>query len=440
MFNIIDYGAVGDSTAKDTAAIQQAIDACTSAGGGTVCVPAGTFLSGTIFLKDNVDLHLMPGAVILGSPDLSDYNKDDCFEQNPVFSSENVTGAHLVIAHEAKNVSISGRGKIDGNSPTFFGPPLEKGFNYSIKDKRPGQMVYFVECENVHVENIEMNNSTYWTCFIHGCENVSVRGVRISNPPRTQNGDGIDVDCCRNVTISDCIIFSGDDCITLRGYNKTLKNKSRYCENVTVSNCVLSTPCNAIRVGVGDGTVRNCTFSNIVITETRNGICLISKYSAAQDTGTTIQNIRFSNLIMETVLPFYVASGLDAISQIENIYFSDIRTTASKTSCIYGNDNVRLKNISFRNVEVEVTAGSKDMVDKEIVPSIHREWDKGSNTAFFCGHCENVKFKDLKISWKNLDAPWQHCFILKDTTTIDIDENGLSKPYPNEDHEIIKTS
>ncbi|OGV50105.1 MAG: hypothetical protein A2017_03360 [Lentisphaerae bacterium GWF2_44_16] len=433
-YNIIDFGAAGDAKTKNTAAIQAAIDKCHENGGGKVIVPPGEFLTGTVFLKDNVEFHLLSGAVIKGSPDLEDYNKDDCFEQNVAFSQENVTGAHLIIAHEAKNVTISGHGIIDGNSPAFFGK-LE-GYKFSIRDKRPGQMIYFCECENVRVEGVSLDNTPYWTCFIHGCENVFLHGVKINNPRETRNGDGFDIDCCRNVTISDCIIYSGDDCITLRGSNQRLKNKSRACENVTVTNCILSTPCNALRIGVGDGIIRNCTFSNIVMLDTRNGICLISKYSQRQKEGTTIQNIRFSNFVMETILPFYIASGFDAVSQIENIYFSDMSVKASKTSCIYGNKNVRLKNIYFRNIDMEINGGKEFMDNKELDPCVHREWNKGGNTAFFIANSEDVRFKDLRIKWKNIDAPWKHCFKIKDNENINIDETFLSAP--SDGNEIIK--
>jgi polygalacturonase len=436
-YDIKDFGAVGDGKNKDTSAIQKAIDECSENGGGRVIVSPGKYLTGTFFLKDNVDLHLMPGAVLLGSPDLSDYNADDCFEQNLVFAKENVTGAHLIIAHEVENVSITGRGCIDGNSSVFFGTAPNESANFSIKDKRPGQMIYFCECKNVLVEGVALNNAPYWTCFIHGCENVSVRGVRISNPPQTQNGDGVDIDCCRNVTISDCIIFSGDDCITLRGNNKTLKNKEIVCENVAISNCVLSTPCNAFRIGVGDGIVRNCVISNIVITETRNGICFISKYSENQKKGTTIENINISNVIMDSVLPFYIAAGLDAIAQIKNIRISNVRATGRKTSCIYGNDNVMLRNVKFKDIDLEMTEGSEYMEDKIIDPCVHREWNKGIDSAFFCARSDDLVFDDVRIRWRGLNAPWKHSFILKDSEKIVMENIDAATPPEGDESENI---
>ena len=436
-YSIADFGAIGDDQTKNTKAIQAAIDMCHGSGGGQVVVPPGIFVTGSIFLKDNVDLHLLPGAELKGSPDIEDYNADDCFEQNRAFTSENVTGAHLIMAIEVTNVSITGRGRINGNSAAFFGPPVNECGNFSIRDKRPGQMVYFVECRNICLDGVGLDNATYWTLFVHGCDTVTIRAVRISNHRRTQNGDGIDVDCSRNVTISDCLIFSGDDSITLRADNEALKDKSRVCENVVVSNCVLSTPCNAIRVGVGEGIIQNCSFSNIVIRNTLNGICLVSSYVKEHKQGATIRNIRFSNITMEAVMPFYIASQFDAAAPIENIHFDNISTTTSKTSFIFGNNKAVFRNINFRNVEVEVSGGGAYMEDRAIDLTVHQEWLKGYNTAFLVANTDQVRFVDFRLKWGELDAPWRHCVVANNSTGLELETNHLASPCGAVDELIV---
>ncbi|MBQ6108817.1 MAG: hypothetical protein IJK97_11460, partial [Thermoguttaceae bacterium] len=169
-FNVRAFGAVGDGVTKDTLALQKAIDACTASGGGTVVVPPGTYLTGSIFLKSNVDFYLMQGATLLGSPDKEDYNAVDVCPQNAAFKNESSSGAHLILCIEQKNVTLRGPGCVDGNGSKFTIDP--NGVPYPAQDKIPwrvSQMVYFVECENVRVQDVELANSSYWTSFYHGC-------------------------------------------------------------------------------------------------------------------------------------------------------------------------------------------------------------------------------------------------------------------------------
>ncbi len=433
--DICDFGAVGDGETKNTDAIQSAVNQCHANGGGRVIVPPGIFLTGTVFLKSNVELYLCHASVLKASPDLADYNQTDCFAQNNILSTDNVTGAHLIIAHEVVNVAITGSGMIDGNSPAFFDSQEDDCGCYVIKDQRPGQMLFFCESETIRLADITLKNAPYWACFLHGCENVFVRGMKINSLRKTKNGDGIDIDCCRNVTVSDCIISCGDDCITLRGANRHLKNKSRHCENVTVTNCVLNSPCNALRIGVGEGTIRNCIFSNIVIENGRTGVNIVSKYSRQDErSGVTISNIKFMNFIMDTIQPFYIVSGWDATVTIENIYFSGITATASKTSCIHGNTNVSLKNLHFENVDIEVRGGKDFMTAEETAVDTYKYTETGAplrwglDTVFLVGKADHVEFKDVKFNWENSEAPWQHCFKTVDCENFAVTAKHLSSP------------
>ena len=180
--NILDFGAKPDGKTLCTKEIQAAIDACASSGGGRVTVPAGNYVSGTIWLKSNVELHLEHNSVIRGSDDLDDYNAEDAYSQN--FSSRNNEkwlGKHLVVAHECENVAITGGGTLDGNAEVFLGD-VKPYSAYCWRDGlrtakdlvicRPGQLVCFIECKNVRVENITLTNQPCWGCFLHGCERV----------------------------------------------------------------------------------------------------------------------------------------------------------------------------------------------------------------------------------------------------------------------------
>eukprot|EP00831_Metopus_contortus_P040278 TRINITY_DN31562_c0_g1_i2.p1 TRINITY_DN31562_c0_g1~~TRINITY_DN31562_c0_g1_i2.p1 ORF type:complete len:275 (-),score=48.74 TRINITY_DN31562_c0_g1_i2:152-976(-) len=250
--NVKDFGAVGDGMTADTKAIQKAIDA-----GGIVYFPPGIYRTGTIYLKSYGGIMLDAGAVIQANPDLSDYNTDDFCSQNRVLHQELVSGRHLIVAVEQEHITIAGQGRIDGNFSAWMNEPdasLGVTPPYLKRNpERPGQMVYLCECSNVNIRDVEMTNASYWHCFLHGCDYVTISGIRIYGVFGVINNDGIDLDCCRHVTVSNCIIITADDSLTLRADYEPLK-KNRVCEYITVSNCVLTSDfANAIRIGVGNG-------------------------------------------------------------------------------------------------------------------------------------------------------------------------------------------
>ena len=436
VYDVRRFGAVGDGATVVTEAIQQAVEACHEAGGGTVLVPPGTYVTGTIYLKSHVTLHLANGAKLLGSSRPEDYNADDIFPENPHFSSENVSGAHLIIAYMADYVAITGEGIIDGNSSVFFEPlPAEeitlsyrsKTRNFPIKDWRPAQMVFFCRCSNVSVRDVSLNNAPYWTLFFLGCRSVQVRGVRVTNPPQTANGDGIDIDCCREVTVSDCIIHSGDDAITLRGYSALLGENEQPCEHVTISNCVLSTPCCGMRVGVGSGTVRNCTISNLVIKDTRTGINIISAYSSKW-AGVSIENVRFSNISMDTVVPLNILLGEHARppAAIRDLCFSHIRAVGWQGSYIGGNEAQPISGIHLHEVDLVMTGNDVDQGFAEKTPS-----PTGSNgvpAALWVRYVDGLRLSGVRVEWQEAGDAWLAGIVLEGG--VDVTLSTVDVPPP----------
>ena len=179
--NVLSFGARGDGVTKDTRAIQNALDA-----GGIVHFPAGVYLTGTLYLRSNGGIDLAPGAVILGSPDLADYNPDDFCPQNVANKGDSATGAHLIVAVEQKHIVISGQGRIDGNRRAFYSVEENVPGNWTGILLRPGQMLFLCECEDVRISDVELFNAPYWTCFLHGCEQVAIHGVHIFNHQHTR--------------------------------------------------------------------------------------------------------------------------------------------------------------------------------------------------------------------------------------------------------------
>lgn len=451
--DIRKYGACGDGTTKDTEAIQAAIDACAQAGGGTVVAPAGTYVTGTLFLRSHVTLHLEAGATLLGSPDRADYNADDCFPENNVFACENATGAHLLIAYRCTHVAITGEGCIDGNSGAFLdtrGHDLTmgnracrlRGDHFGLPDgqtHRLGQMVQFSLCEHVRVAGVQLRNPQYWTLFLHGCRDVWLTGLNVTNPPQTPNGDGIDVDCCERVIIANCIIRTADDCITLRANNTPLGGPYP-CRDVTVSNCVLSSKCNAIRVGVGNGTIQNCSFSNLSISDTRTAISINASIPCL-DFSAVIEHLRFSDIMMDAVIPLYMTNseGTEPLREgagIRNIVLSGIQGRAAGAMLVSGMPACPIRDVTLRDVNLEFCVGSDNRVFLEngVPYPVDGAWGSpGYETipcAVYVRNAEGVTLDGVTIQWFKPGAGWLDAVQLVHANRVRVMNCVCPPPHP----------
>lgn len=399
-YSILDFGAKGDGKTMNTKAINKAVEKCNSKGGGTVVIPPGTFVSGSIVLLSNVNLHLDPGAILIGSKDTSDYLLMD----NTLFS-EGYNRYGMIHATDAINISITGSGEINGNGISFMNgldKPHMGGNDFDRKfirqgeefmkpgsifedgpvsyPFRPGLMITIEKCENVHITDLQLKDSPEWTIRIGDCDNVDVRGISILNNQLIPNSDGIHVTTSRNVRISDCNIFVGDDAIIVTGFGNTPQpddlisknkkplttgNKTGIAENVTVTNCVLSSRSSCIRVGYGNHPIRNLVFSNLVMYESNRGIGVFARDNSR------IENVLFSNIIINNRLhsghwwgkgePIHISSVKDSKNGtpgiINNIRFSDITATSETGILIYGTENSFIENISLENIRLTINKG-----------------------------------------------------------------------------------
>lgn len=439
-FLISDYGAISNGKTLNTQAIQKAIDDCSRAGGGRVIVPPGVFLSGTLWLKDSVELHLASArSVLLASADHDDYNEPDAFPQNEAWPHEQMNGGHFIIGLEADSVSITGCGTINGNGKSFFTGKLDmtdcdtycywpQGYSVvaDLERTRPAQMIYFCECRNVRVSGVTLCNTPFWTFLAHGCENVQIHGIRIENEVSALNADGIDIDCCRNVTISDCIVETGDDALAIRASNTFLKNKGMACENLVVTNCILrSGGANAIRIGVGHGTIRNVLLSNLIFHDSVGGVHFQSKYSTRlPGPGTTLSNIQLHNIRGSNIrIPFFINSGFDATSVIENIVFDGYYCDMQHTLGFFGNQYTKIRNIAFNNVELTVTGRLKG-VDHHLVDwSEYGTHSPCLDTVLYFANAQDVSLQNFRLKWKETNPGWKHAIIVDSSAEVDISKN-----------------
>jgi len=278
-YNVLDYGAKGDGISLDTKAVQKAIDKCTINGGGKVIIPSGkTVLIGTIYLKDNVNLHIELGAILLGSSDIKDYATDT---HKNLYKNEPHMDRCLIFAIHAKSFAITGLGTIDGNG--FFK-------NFTNKTGRP-MLIRFLRCNTIQLRNVTLKNPASWTSAWLYCDNIVVDGITIHSRVNN-NGDGLDFDGCTNVRVSNSAFDTSDDSICLQA---SLPDKP--CKNVVVTNCTFTSKWAGMRIGLlsrGDiesVTVANCTFNDIDD----------SGLKIQLNEGGEMKNMSFSNLVMKNV-------------------------------------------------------------------------------------------------------------------------------------------
>ena len=281
-FDPHEYGATGDGKRPDTTAVQSAIDAAASVGGGCVYLHNGRFLCGALRLKSNVTLHIESGAVLLGSPQIEDFPEQP--SAYPSRSSEIYTRRSLIFAEKAENVAIEGGGIIDGQgaSAAFHHPGMTEG-------DRP-LLLRFSECRKVRVKDVTLRDSAMWVQNYLACENVLIDGITVASRVNVNN-DGIDIDDCTNVRIANCNIWCGDDAICLKS------TSPRGCRNVVVDNCTISTLCNAVKLGTDStGGFENITITNCAVYDTG-----ISGIALECVDGGTLERVVVSNMVMDKV-------------------------------------------------------------------------------------------------------------------------------------------
>src|SRR2546428_4730195 len=286
--------AVGDGLADDTRALQAAIDETARRGGGTVRIPAGRYVTGSLVLRDDITLHLEAGSVLLGSLDPAAYPLVEARWEG----RHQVTHAPLVGGKGLRNVASTRRGTIDGRGAPWWAKHRQK----ALEHPRP-RLISFSDSSNILVEGITATNSPAWTINPVRCENVAVRNVTIFNPPDSPNTDGINPDSCRDVRISDCHIDVGDDCITLKsGIETEDPDKRGPCENIAISNCTMAHGHGGVVIGSEtSGDVRNVVIANCIFTGTERGI----RIKTRRGRGGVVEDVRATNIIMRDVLvPF----------------------------------------------------------------------------------------------------------------------------------------
>lgn len=417
VFNIKDFGAVGDGKTDDAHAIQQALDACTAAGGGRVLVPAGsTFLTGPFDLKSHVEFYVEAGARVLANPDLSVYKKS-------AFRATVSEGTIWIGGENLEQVTICGGGNIDGNGLAFMGPEAEDSYDlkpFNRVDPRP-HVLTLVGVKHLRLRDVTFGNAAYWTIHLAGCDDVAISDLTVLNSLRVRNSDGIDLDHSKNVRITNCYIESGDDCICLK--NRREYEEFGACENITVTGCTMTSRSCAIKLGSENmDAIRHVVFNNCIIRASNRGLGIQNR-----DEG-SVSDVMFSNIIIESHLfsdtwwgkaePIYVtayrraASGdIDAnprfakgqtegkVGTVHDIYFSNIKCRSENGIYVSG-ENDRVSNIYFDQIDVQLnktTTRPGGVYDRR--PTVLDGFVKGSTSAFYLDNAANITVRNSSVRW-----------------------------------------
>ena len=417
--DVTTFGALGDGKTLNTKAIQKAIDKLNSQGGGIVVLSNGIYLSGTIFLKSNVTLRIEAGATLLGSPNIDDYATltwGHNIDRQPY---------HLIVADHVENITIEGRGIIDGNG-NFFWNDFEKDSEGNMiiprwihaKPKKVSPLIEITRSRNILVKDVTIKTGGGWNLHLFDSDLAKVQGVNIINNVYSPNSDGIDITGCNDVIVSDCYIKTCDDAICL----KTTED-SRECHRVTVTNCIIETFCVGLKMGCVESNknMTDITFSNCIINKSSRAIGIYVKDGAIYDR-ITITNITANTnvpLIFNRPIQIMVNQWKDTtrIGGIRNVFISNficetegrILLTCQKGGFI---ENVTMRDITLRYPMIEDPKPMSSSTTSGQFPKFKDHPEAGgAQAAVVVENITNLIIDNLQIQWPTTNIipdGWKH--------------------------------
>jgi hypothetical protein len=420
--NVRDGGAKGDGETFDTLPIQKAIDDCSSQGGGTVVFPAGNYLVGTIYLKSNVTLNIQANAEIVGTTHLDQYGSDTGI--SPYYPED--LDKCLIYAKDAKNITLTGAGAINGDFAGNEKPVPAPGATGREITARP-MLIRFDGCENIKMDSLKLYGSSSWCMHFARSKNIVLTNLNVPN----KHQDGVDFESCENAQVTGCHFVTGDDSIAI------LASHNQICRDITITNCTMESRCAAIRLGpLSYGDIKNVTASHCQFTNCQLGGVKIGMYE-----GGTISDCRFTDLQMDKCTcpiliflgTFYEVGAVTdrrpqmPVGHIHDLTFSNITATtfiraagspdANSVMFFQGYPGTDIENITLNHVRITFPGGGtpaqaarRNLVDMDkINPYRDGYWTDHKTTfgvapaaALYARHVHNLQFNDVKF---NILAP-----------------------------------
>ena len=452
LHDIRTYGAVSDGRTLCTEAFARAISACSRAGGGVVYCPPGDYLTGTVTLRDHVELRVERGARLLSALEPV---------PEPGVSGDAQTtnrAAYLIGGVGITDAALTGRGRIDGRAALRFWQ-IDPDRKYRLfvdrylpKRHRPKGLVHFRDCTDIQLEGVTIEDPPCYAVWILGCDRVDIRRVVVDTDLFGPNADGLDIDCCRDVSIEGCIISAGDDAIALKSDISHL-GRDKPCENVTVSNCRIRTTSCGIRLGYeGDGEIRNCVFNNLVIYESLIGISLMVTLCPHQGRGanvrrgTPIRNIVFSDMVIDAVqaLNFWQHKEEpgEQEGRIDGVLLHHIIAQAKRGCYISGHDQNAIGSVTLDNFRL-ILSGHMGPGMLSRVPDPYPPWfndlDRdGIPFGIFARCVERLTLSNSEVEWREVTGHWSNALRCEDVGELRVPGlRTVNCPVP-EDHAVVR--
>jgi polygalacturonase len=447
--NIIQYGAVGDGQTLNTRAIQATIDACSKSGGGKVIFPAGKFLSGTIVLKDNVNLQLQKGAVLLGSTDVDDYQNIDPFTDGLGID----VGWALVVAVDAKHIRITGEGAINGQGAELKARQIQTDTRPESQrwGRRPF-LLRIVRCEDVTVTGVTLNYAAAWTSHYFQSRNLHIEQVKIVSHGVAHN-DGIDIDGCQQVRIKDCDIVSGDDALCFKTTSSTMA-----CRDIVVSGMKLKSNQGAIKMGTESmAPFEHIDISNCYIYDTKNGGIKLLTVDGAHLRNVSISNITMVNV--RTPMLFRLGSRLSVFRKgkdtqqptgaMENVVVRNVKAEAAADAqlmppsgiLITGVPGHYITGLTLENIQIDLAGGGTIEHARQVVPEAIDKYPEVKTFGplvpaygIWARHVKGLKLKD--ISFRLAANDQRPAFVCEDGKDVEL--NGWKLPAVSNAVSVIR--
>lgn len=420
VFDVRQYGAAGDGTTLDTAAINKAVEVCAQAGGGQVRFGPGRYLSATVHLKSHVTLLLEAGAVLVGAPDPNSYQAPTL----PSFMPEARWGKWhraLILADGQEDIAIVGGGIIDGNK--VFDPTGEE------RIRGPHTFV-FVNCRDVTVRDVSFVDSANYAIFFQISDRVDIRNVKITGGWDGVHFRGAPGHPCRDVSITDCRFYTGDDSIA-----------GRYWENTVISDCVINSSCNGIRL-IGPAThliIQDCLFYGPGVQPHRSskrnnmlaGICL--QPGAWDRTQGELDDVFISDIAMTNVTtPFHFMMKPGNTAGRITVTRASVVGAYRAACSVESWADASFKDVTFRDVDIEFAGGGDPNTAPREVKAPGVDARSLPAWGFYARNVEHLTFEDVRLTCTKPDA--RPVMICEDVNDLTLDTvrfplyEGVSEP------------